>query len=346
MKILITGGAGFVGSSLAVFLKMKYPEYKIMCLDNLKRRGGELNIFRLADCGAEFIHGDIRNSEDLKGIDFDILIDAAAEPSVLAGLNSSRKFLIDTNLNGTINAVEACMDNDAALLFLSSSRIYPIELINSLRYDQMPDRYVLKDEHVYIHESGFNEFMPVMGHKTLYGATKLSAEMIITEYNRMFGLKSIINRCGVIAGSWQFGKVDQGFISLWVMSYLYDKPLKIFGTGLQVRDILNAADLCRLVDIQIHNIETFSGNTFNVGGGIENSVSLLELDSMCKKLISNKDVEITGKDRELDIKYYVTDNSKINKLCGWKPEKSVETTVKEVINWINDNKEGLHWIFA
>ena len=122
-KILITGGAGFVGSSLAIKIKMKYPGYNIFCLDNLKRRGSELNISRLNEAGIKFIHGDIRNREDFQPFESDIttIIEASAEPSVLAGINSSPDYLINTNLLGTINCLYLAAKLKADFLFISTS---------------------------------------------------------------------------------------------------------------------------------------------------------------------------------------------------------------------------------
>jgi len=335
MRVAITGGCGFVGANLAIYLKRKYKDLEIIALDNLKRRGSEFNIKRLKEVGIEFLHADVRYFEDVN-IKFDILIEASAEPSVLAGLDGKRRYLIDTNLNGLINCAEAALRNKAKIIFLSSSRIYPIDVINSLKYKELKTRYKLVDDSVGIANEGFNENFTIQGkNRTLYGATKLSAEMILNEYRDMFGLDFVINRCGVIAGAWQFGRGDQGVVPFWVMSYVFDKELAIFGNGKQVRDILNVEDLARLIEKEIFEFDKFNGETFNVGGGIDNSLSILELDLLCKNFIKDKKVEFK-EERGLDIKYYVTDNSKISKY--WKPRKSITDTLLEIIEWVSDNK--------
>lgn len=345
MTILITGGAGFVGSNLAFSLKDKYPHYKIIVFDNLRRRGSELNIKKFHEVGIAFIHGDIRNSEDLEGVDFDLLIEASAEPSVLAGMDGGRKYLIDTNLNGLVNSLEVALKQKAKVIFLSTSRVYPMEVINSLNYEESQSRYSLHVNNVLgVSQKGFSEKLSLDGYRTLYGATKLSSEYIIDEYVHMFGLQAIINRSGVIAGAGQFGKVDQGFLTLWAANYYFNKPLSIFGNGKQVRDILNINDLFDLIDLQIHSFEKFNAQRFNIGGGLKSSVSLLELDTMCKALLCDKKVDFKEA-RGLDLKYYVTDNSNINSR-GWNPKRSVEETLKEILFWIEKNEKDLAWIFA
>ncbi len=345
MKILITGGAGFVGSSIAVKLKTKYPNYQIVVFDNLRRRGSELNLKEFKKYDIEFIHGDIRNMDDLNTLSFDLLIEASAEASVLAGMDGDRKYLIDTNLGGLINSLEISLKNRAKIIFLSTSRVYPVDLINSLDYKESDTRYEMgQNDTEGVTKEGFSENLPLKGYRTLYGATKLSSELIINEYVNMFSLDAVINRCGVIAGAGQFGKADQGIVAFWVASYFFDKPLTIFGNGKQVRDILNINDLFDLIDLQIHNFTLFNKETFNVGGGLNSSLSLIELDRFCKKVIKDKSV-LFKENRELDIKYYITDNGKISK-SGWKPKRDIKDTIMETLEWIEDNQEELKWIFV
>ena len=142
MKIIITGGAGFVGSSLCISLKSKYPEYTIIAFDNLKRRGSELNLIDLKNKQIDFIHGDIRNAEDIQSIgEFNVLIDASAEPSVLGGINSNPTGIINNNLYGTINCINECVKYNATLIFLSTSRVYPIQTIENANYTEEETRF-------------------------------------------------------------------------------------------------------------------------------------------------------------------------------------------------------------
>ena len=144
MKLLITGGAGFVGASLAISLKQNYPQYQIFALDNLKRRGSELSLSRLKAAGIEFLHGDIRNKEDFDALPaVDTVIEASAEPSVLAGLDGTPDYLINTNLFGTVNCLNYALKHRANFIFLSTSRVYPIKTIETLNFEEADTRFVL-----------------------------------------------------------------------------------------------------------------------------------------------------------------------------------------------------------
>ena len=347
-NILITGGCGFVGSSMAISFRNKHPEAKIWCLDNLKRRGSELNIERLKEHDISFIHGDVRNSEDLESIhDIDIILECSAEPSVLAGFSQNPEYIINTNLYGTINCLELARKNKAAMIFLSTSRVYPYETINSLNYEETESRYELSDEQRVQGASnkGFTEKFPLDGPRSLYGATKLSSELIIQEYVEAFGLKAVINRCGVIAGPWQFGKVDQGFMAYWVANHHWKKGMSYIGyggEGKQVRDILHIDDLYNLIKIEIENFDMLSGQIFNVGGGREVSVSLKELTDLCAEITGNRiDMDVINENRPADIRIYLTDNSKINEKTGWEPEKQINDIVYDIYNWLNNNDTDL-----
>ena len=352
-KILITGGAGFVGSNLALKLKTKYPETQVFVLDNLKRRGSELNLPRLKKAGIVFIHGDIRNKEDFEEIEkVDLILECSAEPSVLAGLNSTPDYLINTNLLGTINCLELARKNQSAFIFISTSRVYPIEPINKLKFKETDDKFLLEDQQDFTGASseGIAEDFPLSGARSLYGATKLSSEFILQEYAYAFGLKAVINRCGVITGPWQMGKVDQGVFVLWVARHIFGGKLSYIGyggEGKQVRDFIHIDDLFDIIDIQINDLEKFSGQIFNIGGGKENNVSLKELTAVCEKVTGQK-IEIASvkENRPADLISFVTDCRKIKNLTGWKPKKGIDETVEDIANWINDNREELKNILA
>ncbi len=349
MHLLITGGAGFVGSNLALYLKQNYNNHEITVLDNLKRRGSELNIPRLKAAGITFIHGDIRNAEDFEQInnDVDYLIEASAEPSVMAGVGSSPKYLINTNLNGTINCLYFAKERNAKVIFLSTSRVYPVEALNNCNYNEAETRFefIIDQNLPGISDQGVSEQFPLGGYRTLYGTTKLASELLFPEFLQTYRVPYIINRCGVLTGPWQMGKVDQGVAVLWMSAHFWKKPLSYIGfegSGKQVRDILHIKDVCGLLDEQIHEFDKFSGRIYNVGGGLQNAISLQELTSICSDITGNSiEIKEDKKQREGDIRIYVTDNSRIYQDTFWRPKTSVRETMQEIYKWIQQNEAQL-----
>lgn len=350
--ILITGGAGFVGSNFSIYLKQKYPEANVCAMDNLKRRGSELNINRLQKEGVDFIHGDIRNPEDLEEIGhIDLILECSAEPSVLAGIDTPPQYLINTNLVGTINCLNVALKNKAKFIFLSTSRVYPFKQLNQLNIEEKEARYELLEQSITgVTENGVNEHMDLTGPKSFYGASKLASELMIQEYQEFYNIDAVINRCGVIAGPWQMGKVDQGFVGLWMAKHYWDKELAYIGfegTGKQVRDILHIEDLQRLVDWQIHNFSKINGEILNVGGGYDNSVSLKEMTKIAQDITGNEiPVKPVKENRKADVPVYITDNSKVSKLTGWKPQNSAKDIAQDVYKWLNDNQKALEPLLA
>jgi len=352
--ILITGGAGFVGSNLALLLKEKYPSYNVICMDNLKRRGSELNLLRFRQAGVQFIHGDIRIKNDFLQITGPVscVIDAAAEPSVLAGLDGNTDYLIETNLNGTINALNFSLQNKANFIFLSTSRVYPIKTIESIHTIENDTRFEIGPNQVIagVTPSGISEQLPLSGSRSLYGATKLASELIVEEYNTMFGLNTVINRCGVLTGPYQMGKVDQGVIVLWMAKHFWKGKLSYVGyggTGKQVRDILHVKDLFSLIDTQIHDSEKFIGEIYNVGGSRKVSVSLLELTKLCEEITGNKiSINSIPENRKADIKLYLSDCNKIHNLVQWEPSISTTEILVDIFTWIKENEHQLKPILS
>ncbi|QYJ69057.1 NAD-dependent epimerase/dehydratase family protein [Flavobacterium litorale] len=351
MKIVVTGGAGFVGSSLCLSLKQKYPNYTIVAFDNLKRRGSELNLTDFKEQGIIFIHGDIRNAEDIAALgSFDVLVEASAEPSVTAGLDSDPTYVINNNLYGSINCFNACVKHNAKLIFLSTSRVYPIDAIENATFKEEATRFSFSSEQEQqgISDKGISEYLSLSGSRSFYGTTKLSSELFIQEYAAFYGLKAAITRFGVIAGPRQMGKTDQGVVTLWMAKHYWKQSLQYIGyggTGKQVRDILHIDDAVNLIAMQIHNIEKFEGHVFNAGGGVENSASLLEMTKICEE-ISNNTITIGSEPitRPADLRIYVTDNSYIENVTGWKPKKSVKTVFTDIYNWIKENENQLEGI--
>jgi len=232
VRLLVTGGAGFVGSHLALALKAQWPTAEVVSMDNLYRRGSELNLPRLKASGIGFHHGDVRDAASFPGGRFDFVIECSAEPSVLAGVQGSPDYLMQTNLVGAYQCLEAARRWNAGFLFMSTSRVYPIDRLERHPACENATRFTWQDGGTPgISSRGVSEAMEMTGARSLYGFTKYAAELLIEEYRAAFGIKSVINRCGVIAGPWQFGKVDQGVASLWVLAHYFGRPLSYIGYG-------------------------------------------------------------------------------------------------------------------
>lgn len=353
MRVIITGGAGFVGSHLAGALKSK-PGNSVVVLDNLRRRGSELNLESLERQGIGFLHGDIREMDDLLDVpgNFDLMIEASAEPSVHSGEHGSPAYVIGANLRGTLNCLEFARRRAGSFLFLSTSRVYSISSLRSIDLAETPQRFEIaaKQSLPGISESGVSEEFPTNKFRSFYGATKLASELLIQEYVETYGLKAVTNRCGVIAGPGQFGKVDQGVFTLWIAHHFFNLPLKYTGfggQGKQVRDLLHPSDLADLVSAQIERAEAWHGDVFNVGGGRANSVSMREMTGLCREIVGNK-VEVGSADvtASVDIPLYITDCRKVGKFFNWYPRRDVNTIISETLEWIRTSEKALRPIFG
>lgn len=352
-RILVTGGAGFVGSSLGLTLKEKYPKSKIFAFDSLRRRGSELTLPRLKKAGIEFVHGDVRIMQDIQDIGgVDLIVDCAAEPSVAAGLDGSTQFLVDTNLGGTVSLLELAKKSKSVFMLMSTSRVYPFKVLNGLPFEETPTRFHFtgKTEIPGLSSKGVSEDFPMQGTRTLYGATKLASEMLLEEYATTFSFPYIINRCSVIAGPWQMGKVDQGFLVLWVARHIFGGTLKYTGfggKGKQVRDLIHVRDLGELLLKQLDSLSTVSGEVFNIGGGADRMTSLLELTQTVQDITKNKiEISSSPETHMNDCIYFCADNSKAEKMLSWSPKATVKDLVIDIYNWISSHKDELKGVLG
>jgi CDP-paratose 2-epimerase len=348
-RILITGGCGFVGSSLALRLQRDLAGCEVVVYDNFYRHGSRLNEVRVRQAGIQVVEGDVRDIPPELG-PFDLVVDAAAEPSVMAGkLGDDSRYVVDTNLGGTVNCLEASRLWSARMLFLSTSRIYPVDALRSLNLTETDTRFELSDkqESPGVSSSGITETFGGEGARTLYGATKYAGEIMVHEYAQQFDTAALINRCGVIAGPWQMGRVDQGVVSLWAGAHCYGRPLSYIGYGgKQVRDVLHIEDLADLVLAQIARDDCWDGQLFNVGGGRDISFSLRELTALTE-IASGSSLDL-GDDpavREGDVPLYITDASRATAEFQWNPSRSTEDIVNDTVGWIRDNQSLLEDVF-
>lgn len=350
MTILITGGAGFAGSNLALHLRRTLPGAQITCLDNLYRRGSEMNIPRLEAEGIAFHRGDVREPASFPEGPFDYLIECSAEPSVLAGTDGSPDYLYHTNLTGLYHCLEKARQWKSRVIFLSTSRVYPVAALENHPFEETASRFEWKDSGTAgISRAGVTEDLDMRGARSLYGFTKLAGEQLIEEYRATFGLEAVVNRCGVLAGPWQFGKVDQGVVALWVMAHTFGRALKYIGYGgfgKQVRDMLHIADLCTLIERQVIDFPSWEGWLGNVAGGHANSASLAELTALCQE-ITGQSVAVASDPapRPFDLRIFIADCSRLFARTDWRPVKTVRDIVTDTHQWVTANETALKQLF-
>ena len=335
MNILITGGCGFVGSNLAIHLKKKLKKSKITSLDNLYRKGSEINLNRLKKFKIKNIKKDISNEKNFNSLKkFDLIIDCCAEPAIEKSRDEQDR-VFQTNLIGTFNILKKCAKDNTNIIFLSSSRVYSIEkIINNF-----------KNKKPFLIDENFSTVSP----KSLYGFTKLSSEELIKEFSYIYKFKYIINRFGVISGPWQFGKQDQGFVSLWTISHFLKKNLNYIGyggTGKQIRDVLHIDDVCKLIYLQILQLNKINNHTFAVGGGKKNSINLKELTTLCENITGNS-VKFGRIKRTsiYDIPYFITRNNKVKKFYNWQPILDISKIVYDIFYWALSNQKMIKNFF-
>jgi CDP-paratose 2-epimerase len=343
-RVLITGGAGFVGANLAIAIAARHREWQVLALDNLSRRGSELNLPRLRAAGVEFVHGDVRESADLLALPpINALIECSADPSVLTGLDGATEYAVRTNMLGAWHCLELCRRDEAQLVFLSTSRVYPVARLQGLALSVESTRFELCDEQFVPGASaaGIAETFPLDGARTLYGATKLAAELLIEEYRAAFGMQAVVNRFGVIAGPWQMGKVDQGVFTYWLLAHRLRQPLEYIGfagSGRQVRDLIHVDDVVDLLDDQLSRPEHWDGVVCNVGGGRERSLSLIETTELCRELTSESiPISAATHDRPGDIPVYLSDCTRLFAHTSWRPQRTARDVLVDTAAWIDGN---------
>lgn len=358
MKYLVTGGCGFVGAALCETIITSVAGAEVTVLDNQRRRGSERNRQRLQQLGIRVVHGDMRLAGDIDDLGrFDWVIDAAAEPSVLAGTaaggGTSRRQLVEHNLLGTCNLLECAARWNAGVTIVSTSRVYAIRPLAALPLVETvasigagvstagafhPDAGRLLPAGV--GERGISESFSTTAPISLYGATKLASEALAMEYCHAVDTPLVIDRCGVMAGAGQFGRADQGIFSWWIHSWAAGRRLAYIGfggRGLQVRDCLHPLDLGDLVVAQMRAARGGEPELVNVSGGVESATSLAQLSAWCAERFGGRDVASSLEDRPYDLPWVVLDHSEVTRRHGWKPSRHTAAIFAEIADHAERN---------
>lgn len=346
MKILITGGAGFVGSHLAEFYAQKGDD--VIVFDNLSR--AELLGYETANAmynwnyltryeSIELTKGDIRDAELLKEMakDVDAIIHTAAQTAVTTSLKDPRTDF-EINTLGTFNVLEAARlsENEPAIVYCSTNKVYG-DNVNKIPVVKRGKRYAFVDEQ---YKSGIPEDFPTdLCEHTPYGTSKFAGDLYVQDYGHVYGLKTGVFRMSCIYGTRQFGVEDQGWIAWFTIATLLEKPITIYGDGKQVRDVLYVSDLVRVYDLFINS--KLKREVFNIGGGRENTLSLLDFFDLLEELTGERAEIRFDKWRPSDQKVYISDISKVKEMLKWEPEVNPREGVNTLVEWVNENRNLL-----
>ena len=258
----------------------------------------------------------------------------------MAGVDGSPDYVVRTNLMGAYHCLELARRDNVQVVFLSTSRVYPLRHLLGIQLEETDTRFEIAaaQELPGVSPAGIAEDFPLWGARTLYGATKLSAEHLIEDYIDGYGLRAVINRFGVIAGPWQMGKVDQGVFTYWMLAHYFKRPLAYIGfggSGKQVRDLVHVDDVVELVLAQLAFPDEWSGQIANAGGGREISLSLRETTELCAEITGNRiDVGAAGEERQGDVPIYISDCSRLFGRTDWRPTRDARAILTDIYEWI------------
>ncbi|HEY8903379.1 MAG TPA: GDP-mannose 4,6-dehydratase [Chthoniobacterales bacterium] len=350
MKVLITGGCGFLGSNLAAYYLERGEE--VVVADALFRKGSTANLAWLEEKAGpgqfHFVQLDLADAEGVMALfrrhgPFDFICHVGGQVAMTTSLAEPRRDLL-TNVVGTFNVLEAtrALSPEALIAYSSTNKVYGD--LEWLRYEELPTRYNLPD-----YPRGLDEALP-LDFSTPYGCSKGAADQYTRDWARVYGLKTVVFRHSSIYGGRQFASFDQGWVGWFCQKAVEQRAavdagkeppvFTIAGTGKQVRDVLHARDLIALYDAAYVHREAAAGQIFNIGGGMDSSLSLLELLSLLAELVGLDALKFEQLPRrQSDQDFFVADISKAERLLGWKPALSSREGVRAMLEWTREMAE-------
>jgi CDP-paratose 2-epimerase len=331
--VLITGGAGFIGTNVAD--RLLSAGRRVVVLDNLSRPGVDQNVLwlqRRYGSRVKIVVGDIRDPKDirraLEGAGH--VYHFAAQVAVTSSLADPRADF-ETNAGGTVNLLQEMrgMSAPPSIIYTSTNKVYGGLRSLALRIEG--NRYMPVDSE--IARKGVDESRP-LDFQTPYGCSKGAAEQYVLDHARTLGLRGVVFRMSCIYGPHQFGNEDQGWVAHFLLRALERKPITLYGGGLQVRDLLFIDDLVEALLLAESKIGQLSGHAFNIGGGVDQSASLIELIELLKSYAGTRPDVSFGPARAGDQRYYVSDSSKFRNLTGWQPKVPLCTGIRRLYDWL------------
>lgn len=330
MKWLITGGCGFIGSNVAELLVADGIEPVVF--DNLSRPRVEQNRNALVASGIECVIGDIRDAGAVRGLlarhdDIDVVLHLAGQVSFMRSLAEPRNDF-ETNALGTFNVLEAVRDlvPGAAVFFSSTNKVYGD--LADLRVREDDHRFVLED-----FPNGVPNTLPMSLHGG-YGCSKGAADALVTDWSRFHGITGVVFRQSSIYGGRQFSTEDQGWAAFFAERFVSNSAFSISGTGKQVRDLLHVSDLYRAFRLASEDPKSLAGQAMNIGGGPNNSLSLLELFERLERATGNRPPYEAGPERPADQKVFVADIRPLSDSLGWSPAVGLDQGIEELVSWV------------
>jgi len=332
MNILITGGAGFVGCHTANFFAQNH---KVKVIDSLVRHGSEFNLKWLQkNHNIEFVKVDVRDTkailDEVRKFKPDTVIHLAAQVAVTTSVTHPREDF-EINALGTLNLLEAVRQyaSHATLIFASTNKVYGC--MEDIAFERQGKRYAYID-----YPNGVDESRPLDFHSP-YGCSKGAADQYVRDYARIYDLKTVVFRMSCIFGPRQFGIEDQGWVAWFTIRAAINKPVTIYGDGAQVRDILWVEDAIQAYKVAIETIDQVKGEVFNLGGGVENQLSLLELLDFLQDIKGSPLEHTFSGWRPGDQRVFVADTGKAQMLLDWEPTCRPKEGVAKIFAWVKDN---------